>query len=95
MLDGVQEAARARDYMGLLGEVQAGQEGRNNIIKLLAEERADGIILQRPESYSDRELSFVIGDSHRVVLINSRLPDCEGSVIFRPRAAGRPGPGRR
>lgn len=82
MLDGVQEAARAHDYMVLLGEVQAGQEGRNNIIKLLAEGRADGIILQRPETYSDRELSFVIGDSRRVVLINSRLPDREGSVIL-------------
>lgn len=82
MLRGARNAAVGRDFLIVLGEATRGTGSRDYLRALVGGARVDGILLQRPEDMGDNVLTELVSGITPLVLVNSRLPGHEGSVVL-------------
>jgi LacI family transcriptional regulator, galactose operon repressor len=82
LLAGATDAAEAQDYTLLIGWSDRITEGSDTLRRLVGEGRVDGFLLQRTDDLSDQALENLVATDARVVLITSRTPRRQGSVIL-------------
>jgi LacI family transcriptional regulator len=82
LLAGATDAAEAEDYTLLIGWSDRITEGSDTLRRLVGEGRVDGFLLQRTDDLSDQALENLVATDARVVLITSRTPRRQGSVIL-------------
>lgn len=82
MLAGVQDRAGEAGMSVLLGQIDPPPAGRDQLRRLVAEGRVDGVLLQRREDFDDQRLREVLAGDPPVVLINSMLAGRAGSVVL-------------
>ena len=82
LLAGATDAAEAEDYTLLIGWSDRITEGSDTLRRLVGEGRVDGFVLQRTDDLTDQALENLVANDARVVLITSRTPRRQGSVIL-------------
>jgi LacI family transcriptional regulator len=82
LLAGATDAADAEDYTLLIGWSDRITQGSDTLRRLVGEGRVDGFVLQRTDDLSDQALENLVANDARVVLITSRTPRRQGSVIL-------------
>jgi LacI family transcriptional regulator len=82
LLAGATDAAEAEDYTLLIGWSDRVTEGSDTLRRLVGEGRVDGFVLQRTDDLSDQALENLVAKDARVVLVTSRTPRRQGSVIL-------------
>lgn len=83
ILAGVEDEAGAAGYEILVGRSERLAATPGSLRALVAGGRVDGVLLQRPNHISDHSLAVIVADIDiPIVLMNSRLPQRSGSVIF-------------
>ncbi len=82
LLAGATDAAEAEDYTLLIGWSDRITEGSDTLRRLVGEGRVDGFVLQRTDDLTDQALEYLVANDARVVLITSRTPRRQGSVIL-------------
>jgi LacI family transcriptional regulator len=82
LLSGATDAAEAEDYTLLIGWSDRITQGSDTLRRLVGEGRVDGFLLQRTDDLTDQALENLVANDARVVLITSRTPRRQGSVIL-------------
>jgi LacI family transcriptional regulator len=82
LLTGATDAAEAEDYTLLIGWSDRITQGSDTLRRLVGEGRVDGFVLQRTDDLSDQALENLVANDARVVLVTSRTPRRQGSVIL-------------
>jgi len=82
LLAGATDAAEAEDYTLLIGWSDRITQGSDTLRRLVGEGRVDGFVLQRTDDLSDQALESLVANDARVVLVTSRTPRRQGSVIL-------------
>lgn len=82
LLAGATDAAEAEDYTLLIGWSDRITAGSDTLRRLVGEGRVDGFVLQRTDDLSDQALENLVATDARVVLVTSRTPRRQGSVIL-------------
>jgi LacI family transcriptional regulator len=82
LLAGATDAAEAEDYTLLIGWSDRITAGSDTLRRLVGEGRVDGFLLQRTDDLSDQALENLVANDARFVLVTSRIPRRQGSVIL-------------
>ncbi len=82
LLAGATDAAEAEDYTLLIGWSDRITQGSDTLRRLVGEGRVDGFVLQRTDDLSDQALENLVANDARFVLVTSRTPRRQGSVIL-------------
>lgn len=80
LMRGVEEEARAKDYMVLIASTERLPEGEESIPRLMGEGRVDGVIVQFGDYLSGDDLRTVTESGLPVISVNAINPGSGGSV---------------
>lgn len=80
LMRGVEEEARAKDYMVLIASTERLPEGEESIPRLMGEGRVDGVIVQFGDHLSGDDLRTVTESGLPVISVNAINPGSGGSV---------------
>ncbi len=79
---GVEDEARERDYMVLLGRTEDLKPGGEMISRLIGEGRVDGMLVQAADQSSEADIEELIAANYPIVFINSVQADSRSGVVL-------------
>jgi LacI family transcriptional regulator len=79
---GVEDEARERDYMVLLGRTEDLKPGGEMISRLIGEGRVDGMLVQAADQSSEADIAELIEANYPIVFINSVQAGSRSGVVL-------------
>lgn len=86
LLLGVEDEARERDFMVLLGRTEDLKPGGEMISRLIGEGRVDGMLIQAADQSSAAEIQELIEADYPIVFLNSEQADSRSGVALQDAA---------
>ncbi len=82
LMMGVEDEARERDYMVLLGRTEDLKPGGDMISRLIGEGRVDGMLVQAADQSSESDIEELIEANYPIVFINSVRAGSSAGVVL-------------
>jgi len=82
LMMGVEDEARERDYMVLLGRTEDLKPGGEMISRLIGEGRVDGMLVQAADQSSEAEVQNLLEADYPIIFINSVQTGSRSGVVL-------------